>query len=179
MVTEVSSSPATTWALVTTMPGAATQPEPSTPRPQAVPSTRTTEAPARRTSGSVALARVGAAERRRRADDRGRRVDPVERVEDRARRAAGRWLRLRRISERWTSSRRLAVPGRVQGDGAEDPDHAEGDAGDEGGAAGAVGEVQAAIADHPGRAARGAMLSSVTATSAPPTRAPSAASSGA
>ena len=38
----MSLSPATTWALVTTTPGAATQPLPSIPSPQAVPYTRTT-----------------------------------------------------------------------------------------------------------------------------------------
>src|SRR5213079_3461083 len=54
--TTVSSSPATTWALVTTTPGRATQPEPSTPRPHAVPSTLTTLRDARRTPGRRAIA---------------------------------------------------------------------------------------------------------------------------
>ncbi len=47
--TVVSCSPATTWAFVTTTPGATTQPEPETPSPHAVPSTRTTLGAARRT----------------------------------------------------------------------------------------------------------------------------------
>ena len=47
----MSSSPATTWAAVTTSLGATTQPLPSTPSPQAVPSTRTTLGAARRTPG--------------------------------------------------------------------------------------------------------------------------------
>src|SRR5205823_371490 len=58
-VTVVSSSPATTWALVTTRPGAATQPEPSTPRPHAVPSTLVTESPAASTPGAEAIAGSG------------------------------------------------------------------------------------------------------------------------
>ena len=57
--TVVSSWPATTWAFVTTTPLPATQPLPCTPRPQAVPSTRTTLRPARRTSGSRAMAESG------------------------------------------------------------------------------------------------------------------------
>ena len=60
-VTVVSLSPATTCALVTTRPGAAIQPDPSTPRPQAVPSTRTTPALAAWTSGSRAIFESGAA----------------------------------------------------------------------------------------------------------------------
>ena len=48
--TRVSSCPATTWAFVTTSPSRATQPEPATPRPQAVPRTLTTLARAERTS---------------------------------------------------------------------------------------------------------------------------------
>ena len=60
VVTVVSSSPATTCALVTTSPEPATHPDPSTPSPQAVPRTLTTLSPARCTSGSVAIARSGA-----------------------------------------------------------------------------------------------------------------------
>ena len=52
-------SPATTWALVTTSPGAATQPLPSIPSPQAVPNTRTTLRRAARTEPSRRIARVG------------------------------------------------------------------------------------------------------------------------
>jgi hypothetical protein len=58
--TIVSSWPATTCALVTTTPGRTTQPEPSTPRPQAVPRMRTTLGAAARTCGSRATAARGA-----------------------------------------------------------------------------------------------------------------------
>ena len=57
--TRVSSWPATTWALVTTTPGAATQPEPSTPTPHAVPRILTTLSRAAATSGSRAIAARG------------------------------------------------------------------------------------------------------------------------
>src|SRR5207248_4473709 len=49
--TAVSCSPATTCAAVTTVSGRATQPEPSTERPHAVPTTRTTLGAACRTPG--------------------------------------------------------------------------------------------------------------------------------
>lgn len=55
--TWVARCPATTWALVATSPGAATQPEPLDRRPHAVPMTRTTEARAKRTLGSRAMPR--------------------------------------------------------------------------------------------------------------------------
>ena len=50
-LTVVSSSPATTCAAVTTTPGRATQPLPSMPSPQAVPTMRTTLGAAARTPG--------------------------------------------------------------------------------------------------------------------------------
>src|SRR5947208_17021136 len=53
VVTLVSVSPATTCAAVTTSPGRATQPLPSIPSPQAVPSTRTTLGAAARTPGRL------------------------------------------------------------------------------------------------------------------------------
>ena len=58
-LTAVSSSPATTCALVTTTPGEAIQPEPDTARPHAVPSTRTTLSAAALTSGSAASLESG------------------------------------------------------------------------------------------------------------------------
>ncbi len=62
--TVVSSCPATTWALVTTIPSdEATHPDPSTPRPHAVPSTLTTLGPAAFTCGSRAIRDVGGATR--------------------------------------------------------------------------------------------------------------------
>src|ERR1700744_3248919 len=57
----VSLSPATTWALVTTRPGATTQPDPSTPSPQALPNTRTTLWRAALTPGLPRMRASGAA----------------------------------------------------------------------------------------------------------------------
>src|SRR5512133_1061807 len=59
-LTAVSLSPATTWAAVTTVPGAATQPDPSIPSPHAVPITRTTLGAAARTPGRRRTAGFGA-----------------------------------------------------------------------------------------------------------------------
>src|SRR4029079_12009005 len=59
-VTLVCFSPATTWAAVTTTPGAATQPLPAIPSPQAVPVTRTTLAAAADTARFLAIAAFGA-----------------------------------------------------------------------------------------------------------------------
>ncbi len=53
--------PATTCAFVTTSPRVATQPDPSTPSPQAIPVTRTTLFDARTTSGSFASPLSGGA----------------------------------------------------------------------------------------------------------------------
>ena len=78
--------PATTWAAVTTMCGRATQPEPSTPRPQAVPVIRTTLARRACTRGRREHARVGRRRRRRRPGDLRERVDARERAQHRARR---------------------------------------------------------------------------------------------
>ena len=143
-----------------------------------MPSTRTTERPRGRTSGSAAIAGSGGADRRARAGDRGRRVDPVERVEDRPRRR-------QQLVEAAQDQRALDVLAQlcgarsVQRDGAEDPGQPEGDAATSGRAAGAVGEVEAAARGSAARAGRAPTLSSVTATSAPTSSAPSAASSGA
>src|SRR6266581_4654761 len=52
-LTDVSSSPATTCAAVTTEPGAASHPEPSIPSPHAVPRMRTTLGAADRTPGRL------------------------------------------------------------------------------------------------------------------------------
>ena len=137
-----------TWALVTTMPGSATQPEPSTPRPQALPRTRTTERSAPRTSGSLRTRTSGGP-----TGVVGPTIDGAGSTRSRALSTGpvggSSSLRLRMISERCTSPRRCGGARSVQGDGAEHPDGSEGDAGDERGAAGAVGEVQAmAAADH-------------------------------
>src|SRR5262249_22645835 len=58
-LTAVSLSPATTCAAVTTVCGAATQPEPSMPSPHAVPTTRTTLGAAARTPGRRRTAGLG------------------------------------------------------------------------------------------------------------------------
>ena len=57
--TAVSLSPATTCALVTTRPGATTQPLPSIPRPHAVPTTRTTLPAAERTPRAARIPGAG------------------------------------------------------------------------------------------------------------------------
>ena len=59
-LTVVSSSPATTCAAVTTTPGLATQPLPSMPSPQAVPTMRTTLGAAARTPGRARTRGSGA-----------------------------------------------------------------------------------------------------------------------
>ena len=84
----VSCSPATTCAAVATSRGEMNQPLPSTPRPHAVPSTRTTESCARRTSDRRDRGR-GRLERRRRPRDRLDRVDAREQVQQPARRHVG------------------------------------------------------------------------------------------
>ena len=137
-----------TWALVTTRPGRTAQPEPSTPSPQAVPSTRTTAAAGAQHLGVGGDRRVGTGDRGGGAAHRRRRVDPVERVQDRA---GGR----QHLVEAAQDQRLLDVGAqaggsrRVQGDGAEDPGEAERDRRDQGGAAGAVGQVQGRPADQP------------------------------
>ena len=80
--TTVSCSPATTCAFVSTSPGATTQPEPSMPRPHAVPTTRTT-LPAERGDRRSPRRRAAAAARPARSGPRPsrQRVDPGERVE--------------------------------------------------------------------------------------------------
>src|SRR5205823_10208915 len=50
--TRVSASPAITWAFVATIPGRTTQPEPSMPRPQELPSILTTLRSAARAPGA-------------------------------------------------------------------------------------------------------------------------------
>ena len=108
--TVVSSWPATTWAFVTTRPGPATHPEPLTPRPQAVPSTRTTEAPAASTSGSRAIAAVGggtSASGPAMSGKGSNRARALRTEPDGGRTALSCW----RISERWISLRSTRAPG--------------------------------------------------------------------
>ena len=66
--------------------GAATQPLPSTPRPQAVPNTRTTLRLAASTAGLARIRRVGADTSAAGPRTRGQRIDPGQRVQDRSRR---------------------------------------------------------------------------------------------
>ena len=109
-VTVVWPTPATTGAFVTTTPRAATQPDPSTPRPHAVPSTRTTLPEAALTSGSRAIFESGAA-----TSGLGPWIETLGSI---------RWstlisaleggnasFRARRIADCWTASRRLLAPG--------------------------------------------------------------------
>ena len=84
--TRMPAPPATTCAAVTTTCGRATQPEPSTPRPQAVAVIRTTLGCARRDRGRRERAVVGRRERRHRAGDLRERVDARERAQHGARR---------------------------------------------------------------------------------------------
>ena len=80
------SIPATTCALVTTRPGPATQPEPSMPSPQAVPTTRTTLRAASLTPAESSTAGVGRVHACRGPRERGERVDLRERVDQAVRR---------------------------------------------------------------------------------------------
>ena len=84
--TRASFIPATTWAFVTTRFGAATQPEPSMPRPHAVPVTRKTLGRAASTPGALEQLRVGRRDPRQRPADGGERVDARDRVEQPRRR---------------------------------------------------------------------------------------------
>ena len=79
-------APATTWAAVTTRCGAATQPEPSTPSPQAAAVMRTTHAVRAAHGGGREARCVRRRRRRRRAGDRRERVDARERPQHRSRR---------------------------------------------------------------------------------------------
>ena len=179
VVTVVSSSPATTWALVTIRPGRAAQPEPSTPSPQAVPSTRTTEPPAPTTSGSVG-------DRRRRARATGAAGPMIEGAGSTRSSAFRTGARGRQhFVEAAQDHRALDVgaqprgPRRVQGDGAEDPGQRP------------APPRRSAPRRPPRRRGAGAVPritrarsprakpSSVTATRAPTSSAPSAAQSGA
>ena len=152
----MSSSPATTWALVTTRPGAATQPEPSIPSPQAVPRTRTTERAGRhhvRVGDDLRVRRRHRGRRARRSTAPGR---PGRARCRTAPEGGSTSLRLLRITECCTSARSCDRPGCVQGDCAEDPDQPQGNRGNQRGAAGAVGTVQSAPSpDQPQRAIPG------------------------
>ena len=121
----VSSWPATTCALVTTTPSRATQPEPSTPSPHAVPRIFTTLAAAACTCGSRAIPSRGGATLRLRPVDLRERVEARQRVQQRARRR-------QRLVEPREDLRALDlvadVAVGVHRDRAEDPHHAEPDA---------------------------------------------------
>ena len=119
--------PATTCAFVTTSPRAATQPEPSTPRPHAIPVTRTTLFDARTTSGSRASPFSGGA-----TIAGGPRNTPIgsTRSSSSSSRSGGKTSLISvRIVERCTERRSSVSPGHVQQHRADRP--AEEDAGDE------------------------------------------------
>ena len=109
--TVVSSWPATTWALVTTIPSPATQPLPCTPSPQAVPSTRTT------LCGGLAHLRVAGdlRVRRRHVRPRARRSRGTGRSgrapAGSGPTAAGAALSSLRIADCWIGSRSSRAPG--------------------------------------------------------------------
>ena len=106
----MSSSPATTCAFVTTTPSRATQPDPSTPSPHAVPSTFATLRPAALTCGSRAMRELGGATFA---------SGPLMCGKGSKRASAFRiapdggsvLLRARRIVERWMSRRSPRAPG--------------------------------------------------------------------
>ena len=119
----MSRSPATTCAFVTTSPSPATQPEPSTPRPHAVPSTFTTLPAASSTSGSLSIPRAGGATFASGPSIFGK--GSSRRRELSSGPEGGRIVLSRcRIVERWTS---IADPVRavLHRQRADDPDHAE------------------------------------------------------
>ena len=118
--TVVSVSPATTWAFVTTMPGAATQPLPSMPRPQAVPRTLTTLPPASLTPRVARIPRVGGGTSASGPRTEGSGSNPRERVQE--------WPRRRQQPVQLPEDRRpLDVvaehgrAGRLERDRADDP----------------------------------------------------------
>ena len=94
-----SSTPATTCALVTTRPVAATQPEPSIPSPHALPTTRTTLGAALLTPAESSTAGSGGADARRPGRRAGERVDLRERVDQSMGGSSS--LRVERIAESW------------------------------------------------------------------------------
>ena len=122
--TVVSSWPATTWALVTTIPFPATQPEPCTPSPQAVPSTFTTLRTRGAHLGIARDRRVGRPHARIGTVDPRERVEARERLEQRARRRqhAVQLLEDRRALDRLAQ---LAGARRLQRHGARDPREAQ------------------------------------------------------
>ena len=100
----MSSSPATTWAFVTTSPPSATQPDPATPRPHAVPRIFTTLAAAAWTSGSRVIPVSGGATRASGPSIRGNgssRRSEFSSGPDGGSTVLRRW----RMTERWTSLR--------------------------------------------------------------------------
>ena len=118
--TRESRTPATTWAFVTTRPGPAIQPEPSIPRPQAVPVTRTTDGAACLTPGRFAMLGSGGATA---ASGPGIESNGSTRAIASIRRWGGNSRLIRsRIFDACTSRRRSVWPGRLQRDRAEHPD---------------------------------------------------------
>ena len=111
-----------TWAFVTTTPGPAIQPDPSMPRPHALPVMRTTERLAAWTSGSLDDRRIGRAHVGLGALDRARGVDPAKRVQESARRRGDVVQRDEdgRALHRFADLARVLAR-QVEGNGSEDP----------------------------------------------------------
>ena len=102
--------PATTWAFVTTRFGAAAQPEPETPRPQALPVTRKTLARAAWTPGLASSAGLGGATLA--SGPRIEKNGSTRAIASSRRDGGTRSLISPRMRERCTSSRSSRWPGR-------------------------------------------------------------------
>ena len=169
----ISDAPSTTCAAVTTMCGRATQPEPSTPSPQAVAVMRTTLG---RTSSHRRRGErpgVGRRRRRRRPGDRRERVDARERAQDGARRHD----RVQLLEDQRAANlvAHLRLAGQLQEDGARDPDEGEPErsAGDQ--AADRVEQRAAAGSPTGSRARTSRRREATLCSSAAPTSAPASA----
>ena len=118
--------PATTCAFVTTRFGAAAQPEPETPRPQALPVTRKTLLRAERTAGLASSAGSGGATFASGPRIVEKRIDPRDRVEQARRRHA--LVDLTEDPRALHLLSQLALAGQVERHGPHHPD--DRDAGD-------------------------------------------------
>ena len=170
--TRASFIPATTCAFVTTRFGAATQPEPSTPSPHAVPVTRKTLGSRSRTPGLFEQRGIG---RRRHSATGPRSPRTGRRARSRraGARAGTRALSSPRIRERWTSSRSSRLAGQVERDGAGDPHERRAGGGAEHEPAGRVEHAQRRHARRGStgsrcRPSRPALWSRKPSTTAPP-----------
>ena len=141
--TRVSSWPATTCALVTTTPGSATQPEPSTPTPHAVPRIFTTARGRRAPRGRLRSPAAAAARAPRTVDAR-ERVERAQRVEQRPGR---REHRVELAQDRRPLDVAPDVRRRLQRDRAEHPRHEQAHAGGQHGSERTVGRREGGRGD--------------------------------